>query len=138
MNRPQTRLTIIAWFELLLYYRRTKGGFGRICRLLAMQRAMTCRRKPQSTTEICNAVNLAACLFYKPVPCLARSVVTVCLLRKHGIDACLVIGYRPSPFFAHAWVEINGEVVNDSPAYREQLIVLYRQNGDAIEREEVR
>jgi hypothetical protein len=47
------------------------------------------------------------------------------LLRKHDVVARLVIGYRPVPFFSHAWVEVNGRVVNDSPAYRERLQVLY-------------
>ena len=74
---------------------------------------------------ICNAVSLAACLYWKPVLCLQRSVCIVRLLRKHDVVARLVIGYRPAPFFSHAWVEVSGRVVNDSPAYRERLRVLY-------------
>jgi hypothetical protein len=37
-----------------------------------------------------------------------------------------VIGYRPSPFFSHAWVEVDGRIVNDSPVYQERLFVLER------------
>jgi hypothetical protein len=37
-----------------------------------------------------------------------------------------VIGYRPSPFFSHAWVEIDGRLVNDLPGYAEQLRVLHK------------
>jgi hypothetical protein len=74
---------------------------------------------------ICNAVSLAACLYWKPVLCLQRSVCTVRLLRKHDVVARLVIGYRPVPFFSHAWVEVDGRIVNDSPTYRERLQVLY-------------
>ena len=74
---------------------------------------------------ICNAVSLAACLYWKPVLCLQRSVCIVQLLRKHDVAACLVIGYRPVPFFSHAWVEVNGRIVNDSPTYQERLRVLY-------------
>jgi hypothetical protein len=74
---------------------------------------------------ICNAVSLAACLYWKPVLCLQQSVCTARLLRKHDVVARLVIGYRPVPFFAHAWVEVNGRIVNDSPTYRERLQVLY-------------
>lgn len=73
----------------------------------------------------CNAVSLAACLYWKPVLCLQRSVCIVRMLRKHDVVARLVIGYRPVPFFSHAWVEVKGRVVNDSPAYRERLQVLY-------------
>jgi hypothetical protein len=49
------------------------------------------------------------------------------MLRQNGIAATLVIAHRPAPFFAHAWVEVDGLIVNDSPAYAEQLTVLYRQ-----------
>jgi len=74
---------------------------------------------------ICNAVSLAACLYWKPVLCLQRSVCIVRMLRRHDVVARLVIGYRPVPFFSHAWVEVNDRIVNDSPTYRERLQVLY-------------
>jgi prolyl oligopeptidase len=45
------------------------------------------------------------------------------LLRRHGFHAELVIGARIVPFKSHAWVEINGLVINDksymSELYRE-------------------
>jgi hypothetical protein len=74
---------------------------------------------------ICDAVLLATCLYLKPVLCLQRSVCTARLLRKHGVNARLVIGYRPAPFFAHAWVEVEGRVVYGSPAYKERLRPIY-------------
>ena len=74
---------------------------------------------------ICDAVLLATCLYWKPVLCLQRSVCTARLLRKHGINARMVIGYRPAPFFAHAWVEVDGRVVYGSPAYQKRLQPLY-------------
>jgi hypothetical protein len=73
----------------------------------------------------CNAVSLAACLYWKPVLCLQRSVCMVRLLRKRGVAARLVIGYRPAPFFFHAWVEVNDRIVNDSATFQERLHVLY-------------
>jgi hypothetical protein len=93
------------------------------------------RLNPQPTTPgppnhevvrtICNAASLAACLYWKPVLCLQRSVCIVRLLRKHDVAARLVIGYRPVPFFSHAWVEVNGRIVNDSPTFQDRLRVLY-------------
>lgn len=74
---------------------------------------------------ICEAVLLATCLYWKPVLCLQRSVCTARLLRKHGMNARLVIGYRPAPFFAHAWVEVDGRVVYGSPTYKERLRPIY-------------
>ena len=79
----------------------------------------------ERTSAVCNAVATAACLYWKPVMCLQRSVCAARLLRARGIPARLVIGYRPDPFLSHAWVEIDDRVVNDSPIYRQRLFVLY-------------
>jgi hypothetical protein len=73
----------------------------------------------------CDAVSFATCLYWKPVLCLQRSVCIVRLLRKRGVGARLVIGYRPAPFFFHAWVEVSGRIVNDSAAYQQRLQLLY-------------
>jgi hypothetical protein len=80
---------------------------------------------PEAVRTTCNAILLAVSLYWKPVLCLQRSVCTVRLLRSHDVAARLVIGYRPVPFFSHAWVEVDGRVANDSPTYRERLQVLY-------------
>src|SRR4029077_5331913 len=99
-------------------------GFDAIRARLARKR--TCiRRRPLDPAIVCNAVELAACFYVKPVLCLQRSVCAARLLRRHGTDARLVIACRPVPFFSHAWVEVDGRVVNDSPVYRERLNVLY-------------
>ena len=79
----------------------------------------------ERTSVVCNAVATATCLYWKPVMCLQRSVCTARLLRARGVPARLVIGYRPNPFLSHAWVEVDGRVVNDSPVYRQRLFVLY-------------
>ena len=99
-------------------------GFQRIHRRVACRRVASRRVEPGSETLICDAVSLAACFYYKRVLCLQRSVAATLLLRKHGIDGRLVIGYRPAPFFSHAWVEVDDRVVNDSPAYKKRLQVL--------------
>ena len=75
--------------------------------------------------SICDAVLTATCFYWKPVLCLQHAVCVVRLLRARGVRAHLVIGYRAVPFFSHAWVEVDGRVVNDSPAYRSQLQVLH-------------
>ncbi len=62
------------------------------------------------------AINTACVLYFKQVECLQRSAALVCLLRRFGTPAELVIGAQQLPFRAHAWVEINGIVVNDSPS----------------------
>lgn len=56
--------------------------------------------------------------YFKRAYCLQRSSVTVWMLRRLGIRAQLVIGYRPVPVDSHAWVEVDGIVVNDRQEYR--------------------
>lgn len=65
--------------------------------------------------QVCVAVHRACVWYPKRTLCLQRSAVTSCLLRAHGISARMVIGVRPMPFLAHAWVEADGAVVNDWP-----------------------
>lgn len=76
--------------------------------------------------QICLAVQSATPFYWKPVRCLQRSTVTVWLMRGQGIPAEVVIGYRPTPFFSHAWVEVRGRVSNDSPVFQTRLQVLDR------------
>ena len=77
-------------------------------------------------SAICEAVRSVAPFYWKPIRCLERSIVTARLMRRHGIPAEVVIGYRAAPFFSHAWVEVAGRVANDSPIYRMRLQVLER------------
>ena len=67
----------------------------------------------KSVEAICSAVDMACIWYWKEVLCLQRSAATVCLLRKYGVSAHLVIGAQQMPFKAHAWVEVDGRVVND-------------------------
>ena len=72
------------------------------------------------------AIDRACVLYFKPVQCLQRSAATVCLLRQLGIPARLVIGARHLPFQAHAWVEVEGHVINDKLSVTETYAVLDR------------
>jgi hypothetical protein len=75
---------------------------------------------------VCEAVGRMSAFYWKPLLCLQRSVVTARLLRSKGIEADVVIGFRANPFFSHAWVEVGGEVINDSAAYQRKLQPLDR------------
>jgi len=69
--------------------------------------------------QVCSAVEKGCVWYPKKTLCLQRSAVTACLLRRQGIAARLVIGARPIPFLAHAWVEVEGSVVNDLPRVKD-------------------
>lgn len=81
---------------------------------------------PRATEEICRSVDLASAWYWKQVPCLQRSAATVCLLRRYGISAELVIGAQQFPFRAHAWTEVDGKVVNDKPYVSDLYAILAR------------
>jgi hypothetical protein len=76
--------------------------------------------------EVCSAVDLASICYWKKVLCLQRSAATACLLKRNGIPAEMVIGAQQMPFRAHAWVEVQGRVVNDKSYTPEMYAVLDR------------
>jgi hypothetical protein len=43
--------------------------------------------------------------------CLFRSLTLMCMLERRGIPQTLVIAARPSPFAAHAWIEVGGKAL---------------------------
>jgi transglutaminase superfamily protein len=75
---------------------------------------------------ICRAIDVACVCYPKSVLCLQRSSATACLLRRYGVPAKMVVGVQKLPFNAHAWVEVDGHVVNDKPYTSEMYIVLDR------------
>ncbi|MGB2590692.1 MAG: lasso peptide biosynthesis B2 protein [Candidatus Acidiferrum sp.] len=87
------------------------------------------RKQPPSSRsieEICAAMDMASIWYWKEALCLQRSAATACLLRDYGVPAQLVIGAQQMPFKAHAWVEVEGRVVNDKPYMHEMYAVLDR------------
>jgi hypothetical protein len=76
--------------------------------------------------RICLAMDMACIWYWKEALCLQRSAATACLLKRHGIPAQMVIGAQQMPFKAHAWVEVEGRVVNDKPYTPEMYAVLDR------------
>jgi hypothetical protein len=128
MSRMRFTWLVVRALLELVRYDLTYGvlGFQYIQRQLARRTSGAAPDGGSRTAQVCEAVELAGCLYWKPVLCLQRSVCMVRLLRASSVDVDLVIGYRPVPFFSHAWVEIDGRVLNDSPVYQRRLRVLHR------------
>jgi hypothetical protein len=81
---------------------------------------------PDAVGRICSAVDMACIWYWKEALCLQRSAATSCLLKNHGIFAQMVIGAQQLPFKAHAWVEVEGRVVNDKAYVPEIYAILDR------------
>jgi hypothetical protein len=66
-------------------------------------------------------------LFFR-ANCLEQSLVLWWLLRRRGIDALLRIGARKDSerFEAHAWVELDSQVMNDASAEHRHFVPFER------------
>jgi len=119
-RRPvPTRLTVLralfglALFDLTLSARSLKS----LCRLVSEWPLKTSSKTGDSDLigRICTAVERACVWYPKKAVCLQRSAVTACLLKSIGIRAELIVGARVMPMVSHAWVEVDGSVINDHP-----------------------
>lgn len=84
-------------------------GFTALHERVARQK---CRQKPQAELGVLTRSFLAAqCLYVTQIRCLHSSAACVLFLRAAGFPARLKFGVQQYPFSAHAWVELDGEVV---------------------------
>ena len=87
--------------------------------------------EPHTTDfEICRRVRAMvdrAQMYYpKKAMCLQRSAVITCLLRSRGLPAEMVLGAQEYPVKGHAWAEVSGLVINDSPGVKTKYRELRR------------
>jgi prolyl oligopeptidase len=120
-------LVLRAFKKLILFdLYIARGNFPAFCD--KVRRCPVAKREPRPNVveSICTAVDTACIWYWKEALCLQRSAATACLLKQSGVEAQLVIGTRQMPFKAHAWVEVNGQVVNDKSYTPEMYAVLDR------------
>jgi hypothetical protein len=111
-------LLVQATVLLVVFEVLTLSGLARLHRFVS--RFPIAKRRPAPTAQdhVLWAVDEACIWFPKTVYCLQRSTVTALLLKRQGVAAQVVIGYRSFPMDSHAWVEVDGVVVNDRPQYK--------------------
>lgn len=119
-------LTAHAWLGLAAFDLALVAGFARAHERVRGYSVKPRRRDTFCPEQIVWAVDEACVWYVKRAPCLQRSAVAARLLRRHGVPAELVIGYRALPFESHAWVEVDGRVVNDRPQYQKFFTVIDR------------
>jgi hypothetical protein len=118
-------LTAQAWIALAAFDLACPAGFARLCAWLRRRRPAG-RHAGATPQDVVWSVDEACVWYVKRAACLQRSAVATWLLRRHGFAAEMVIGCRPLPFESHAWVELDGRVVNDLPQYQRAFTVLDR------------
>jgi hypothetical protein len=87
--------------------------------------------EPRTTDrEICRRVRAMvdrAQMYYpKKAMCLQHSAVVTCLLRRRGVPAEMVLAAQAFPPEGHAWVEIEGEIINDRSTIKAKYLELWR------------
>jgi hypothetical protein len=105
------------------------AGFHRFYRVVErwpLRRPPAAEKRAEVAERTCAAVDRARVYYVKRAWCLQRAAASVCLLRLRGIPAELVIGVRKIPFSAHAWTEVEGEVVNDPAGLRSMYAEMSR------------
>ena len=120
-------LVVKAYLQLIhfdLYLAR--GNFAALYDWVRKYPLGTRMPAPDAVERICAAIDMACIWYWKEALCLQRSAATACLLKKYGIPGQMVIGAQQVPFKAHAWVEVDGRVVNDKPYTPEMYAVLDR------------
>ncbi len=110
-------------FDVLLKF----GGFQRLIRRVEHW-PISSPRMPNR--DICRRVrgmvDRAQMYYPKKAMCLQHSAVVTCLLRRRGVPAEMVLAAQSFPPKAHAWTEVAGEVVSDSPAVKTKYRELRR------------
>jgi hypothetical protein len=92
---------------------RTRG-FGPTLRVVRL-----CTARLRVGNQVCTPdgvaqrVAAAAAFFPGRARCLEQSLVLLYLLRRFGRDARLRMGVQPFGFKAHAWVECDGQAINE-------------------------
>lgn len=112
LRRPNAAAFIeFAFYEVI----RRFGGFYARHKIIRKWPISDAGRRNEATElpAVCEAVHAAAVWYPKQTLCLQKASVTASLLRQHGFQADMKIGVRKQPFHAHAWVEVDGEVVGD-------------------------
>ncbi|WP_128915761.1 lasso peptide biosynthesis B2 protein [Granulicella sibirica] len=114
---------LLLFFEFVMRFRAIKTLHRIVHACIVEPKEMA---EGPSSDVLCRAMDYACVLYFKQVLCLQRSSATTLLLRRHGWRAEMVIGAQIRPLRSHAWVEINGTVVNDRPYMLDIYQVLER------------
>lgn len=112
------------------------AGFPRVHRSL---RVAPRAGRPAAATRIADHWTLALSRVraYSPLPgnCLSRSLVLWWMLRRRGVPVTLHLGVsrRDAQLAAHAWVEQEGVVLNDTQDVRSRYAPLHSYSSSSVD-----
>lgn len=104
-------------------------GFAKVCELVERFPVRSGGKwSAVRVRQVSGGVDRARLWYPKLVQCLQHSVVVTCLMRRVSAPAKLVFGATRMPFYAHAWCEVEGTVVNDKQSVRGRYSLFERCN----------
>jgi transglutaminase superfamily protein len=109
----------------LLGFRRTQAVFAWLLPVRSLGQLPVNARQ---TTLLVQAASRRA---FPRATCLHRSLTLWSLLRVQGVDTRLLLGARKSlnQFEAHAWIEYEGLVLNDTGDVRQRFAAFVEENA---------
>jgi hypothetical protein len=111
----------IAGFDVV-YERIVRRGRSRTAELPRTSEAARVR-------DTLAAVMHATRWYYRTrLDCLPKALTLFSLLRNQGIPAELCLGVKRFPFAGHAWVEVNGAVIDTKPEQVRPYTVITRRS----------
>lgn len=115
-------LPLVHWFLKFIGYGSLIHLIERQIRLNETQRNIIDVDSFQTAKSVARIVSIAARHGIYRATCLRKSLVLILLLRRWGIVSDLCFGTRLNEHAleAHAWVELDGKVINDHPDIRQQ------------------
>ena len=121
-------LLVLRAYVMLIHFHvyLRRGDFSTLYKKIRNTQTSHVPTIPIGVDRICAAVDMACIWYWKEVLCLQRSAATACLLKRYGFPAQMVIGAQQIPFRAHAWVEVDGRVVNDKSYVTQIYAVMNR------------
>lgn len=100
-------------------------GFARVTRFVKRKKISIPRYPDRSLVDgVLRQVVAATAIYPGRSMCLEQSMLVFFLLRRREIDAHLRLGVQHYPFAAHAWVEIDGVAVTESPEVVSRFVLM--------------
>jgi hypothetical protein len=121
---------INAYYMLLKISRSLKRtGISAIIDLLKKEKFEKNNYDPseEEIKKLSTAVDAASILYPKKIYCLVWAATFAVVALKKGWRCNLVIGVQTNPFYAHAWAECTGKVINDDPMIAQLLSIIFRE-----------
>ncbi|WP_253378400.1 lasso peptide biosynthesis B2 protein [unidentified bacterial endosymbiont] len=82
--------------------------------------------KKLDVAQVVQHLNAATLLYPFKTKCLEWSIALTHYIIQFGYQPVLKIGVQNKPFYSHAWIELDGEVIGDISDLNERMVVIYQ------------